>query len=72
MHAEFFSQGLIMCSKERNLPNCFVLCRDCWRYTELNALTKHCSAKCYKYVKVSNGQWQWAGCIMVDVCMKFQ
>ena len=38
---------------------------------ELNAQTKHCSAKSEKQVKVSNGQWQWAGYIMADVCMKF-
>ena len=38
---------------------------------ELNAQTKSCSAKHEKQVKVSNGCWQWAGCIMADVCMKF-
>ena len=38
---------------------------------ELNAQTKYCSAKHEKQVKVSNGQLQWAGCVMVDVCMKF-
>ena len=38
--------------------------------TELNIQTKHCSAKREKHVK-GNGQWQWAGCIKVDVCMKF-
>ena len=37
---------------------------------ELKAQTKHCSAKHEKKVKVRNGQWQLAGCIMVDVHMK--
>ena len=32
---------------------------------EINTQTKHCSAKREK-VKISNGQWQWAGCIMAD------
>ena len=38
---------------------------------ELNAQTKHCSAKHEKKVKVSNGQRQWARCIMADVCTNF-
>ena len=24
-----------------------------------------------KLIKVSNGWWQWAGCVMTDVCMNF-
>ena len=38
---------------------------------KLNAETKHCSAKHKKEVKVNNSLQHWAGCIMVDVCMKF-
>ena len=38
--------------------------------TELNEQTKHCSAKHEKQIKVSIYTWQWAECIMVDVCMK--
>ena len=37
--------------------------------TELNAQTKHCSARREKLVKIRNNRWQWAGCIMVDVCL---
>ena len=37
---------------------------------ELNTQTKHCSAKLENYVKVNKDPWQWAGCIMVEVCMK--
>ena len=38
---------------------------------ELNTQTKHCSAKHKEEVKVNNSLQFWAGCIMVDVCMKF-
>ena len=38
---------------------------------ELKAQTEQCCAKHKKKMKVSNGQWQWAGCNMVDVCIKF-
>ena len=34
-------------------------------------MTKDCSTKHEKKVKVINNPWQWAECIMVDVCMKF-
>ena len=37
----------------------------------LNTQTKHCSSKCEKEVKVNNSGQHWAGCIMMDVCMKF-
>ena len=33
---------------------------------ELKALTKHYFSNCEKIVKVSNSQWQWAGCVMTD------
>ena len=52
--------------KQKNLLNGYVMTA-----IKINAQTKHCSAKCEKQVKVSNGQWLWAGCIMEDVCMKF-
>ena len=41
------------------------------REMEPNTLTQHCSAKREKSVKVSNSQWQWAECVMANVCMKF-
>ena len=40
--------------------------------SELNAQTKHCSAKHEKQDKVSNGVWQWEGCVMKYVYKKFQ
>ena len=36
---------------------------------ELIAQIKYCSAKRERQVKVSNGQRQWVGCVMVDACM---
>ena len=53
--------------KTRNLAKW--LCCDC--ETALYTQTNHCSAKHEKKVKVNNSQWQWVGCIMADVCMKF-
>ena len=52
--------------KTGNSPNGYVATA-----MEINAQTKHCSAKCEKKVKVSNSRCQWAGCTIADVCMKF-
>ena len=41
------------------------------REMEPNTLNQHCSAKLEKSVKVSNSQWQWAGCVMANICMNF-
>ena len=45
----------------RNSPNGYFATAGRVEETELNAQTKHCSAKREK----------WAGCIVLDVCMKF-
>ena len=37
---------------------------------EVSTHTKRCSAEREKYVKVRNGQWQLAGCVMMDIYMK--
>ena len=52
-------------------PNGYVWTAGCVQETQLNAHTKHCLVKRGKQIKVSSSQWQWAGCIMADACMKF-
>ena len=64
-----FDQGQI--TKIKKLPNGYVWTVGCVQETQLNAHTKHCLVKRGKQIKVSSGQWQWAGCIMADACMKF-
>ena len=54
----------------RNLPNGYVVTAGGVQEMELNAQIKYCSAKHEKYIMVSNGRWQWAGCIMADQCLK--
>ena len=57
--------------KIRNLPAGYLATASSVQEMELNTQTKHISAKCEKQVKVSNGQWQWADCITLDVHMDF-
>ena len=61
---------MYMLKKEtRNSPNGYVT--TAVQVTEQNTKTKHCSAKREKEVKVNNSLQHRAGCIMVDMGMKF-
>ena len=65
-YASFFFDLLNFVAKlTRNLPNVYIATASGIQEIELNAQTNIFQPK------VSNCQWQWAGCIMADVCMKF-